>query len=210
MADGFKACSINGCNGNAHYSANGKCGYCGKHYYRMRTHGDALGGRTPDGEAIHYLTNVASKYEGDDCLLWPYGHGNNGRGLIRVDGLAMAPARYVCILVNGEPPSPHHDAAHECGRGTDGCISPRHLAWKTRSENLADRISHGTANRGERCGTAKLTEYDIRCILGLKGRASQEEIASAFGVHQSVISRICSRKSWGWLDVESNYASEMR
>ena len=44
MADEFKACSVVGCNGNAHYKANGKRGWCQAHHWRWRKHGDPLGG----------------------------------------------------------------------------------------------------------------------------------------------------------------------
>lgn len=40
MAERFSACSVEGCNGNAHYTAQGKKGLCGKHYKKLRQHGD--------------------------------------------------------------------------------------------------------------------------------------------------------------------------
>lgn len=44
MADRFSACSIEGCNGNAHYTARGRHGLCCSHYHRLKRHGDPLGG----------------------------------------------------------------------------------------------------------------------------------------------------------------------
>lgn len=40
MANIFKACSVDGCNGNAGYTAGGKRDLCGKHYKKLRRHGD--------------------------------------------------------------------------------------------------------------------------------------------------------------------------
>ena len=47
----------------------------------------------------------------------------------------------------------------------------------------------------------KLSEADIPTIrAALAAGVSQRQIAADYGVHQSVISRIGSRKRWGWLD----------
>ena len=46
MADHFKACSILGCNGNAHWRHKGARGWCVTHYKRWFRHGDPLGGGT--------------------------------------------------------------------------------------------------------------------------------------------------------------------
>ena len=44
MATSFKPCSIDGCNGNAHYSKRGALGYCSRHYLRLLRHGSVTGG----------------------------------------------------------------------------------------------------------------------------------------------------------------------
>ena len=78
------------------------------------------------------------------------------------------------------------------------------LRWSTHRENEADKTRHGTLTRGERCGTSKLTELDVRCIKHWlrNGRWSQRKIAEAFGVCQQEISRINTGKRWGWLALE--------
>lgn len=73
------------------------------------------------------------------------------------------------------------------------------MSWKTRKENMADKITHGTHNRGERQYRAKLTEDKARQILALKGIMKQADIASLMGVRQDQISRIQSGKRWAWL-----------
>lgn len=92
------------------------------------------------------------------------------------------------------------DAAHSCGRAGDGCVNPRHLRWATRAENMADKLLHGTDNRGERNALAKLNEDDIRSIRAASGREPQAATAKRFDVDQSTISLIQRRLSWGWLE----------
>lgn len=81
----------------------------------------------------------------------------------------------------------------------EGCVNPRHLRWATRSENHADKLDHGTHNRGEQCPTVKITEEQARQILALKGRLSQKDIAAKFGVTFQHVSNIHLGKRWAWL-----------
>jgi hypothetical protein len=71
------------------------------------------------------------------------------------------------------------------------------LRWDTPSSNRADTLIHGTANIGERCGTAKLTEKQVLQII--KDERIQSEIAKEYGVMPSTISRIKSGVRWGHL-----------
>lgn len=66
------------------------------------------------------------------------------------------------------------------------------LKYGTPTENQADRVAHGTTNRGELCGTAKLSNADVIRIKALlsAGAMAQKDIAAAFGVSQATISSI--------------------
>src|SRR5690606_10732407 len=110
---------------------------------------------------------------------------NSGYGQVFFDGKMHIASRYVCAQVHGEPPTPKHEAAHSCGNGSLGCITPSHLSWKTSAENTADQVLHGTLPRGERNGQSKLTDDDVRQILALKGRKSHRDIADSFGISTS-------------------------
>lgn len=105
----------------------------------------------------------------------------------------------VCEAVHGPAPSPHHEAAHTCGRGSSGCINPNHLRWATPTENQADKIEHGTSNRGERCAASRLTEDDVIEIRRLKGKMTQKEIAEIFGVNYITVGDIHNSRTWAWL-----------
>lgn len=72
------------------------------------------------------------------------------------------------------------------------------LAWGSPRENQTDRVLHGTDNRGERYGLAKLTERDV---LEIRRRyagegISQRKLAREFGLHQTHIGDIVNRKCW--------------
>jgi hypothetical protein len=190
-------CSISGCGKGGRIIR----GLCGTHYQRWRKHGDALHGGeiTSPGEKLRWIEEVAATYEGDECLTWPYSVDLNGRGSVWVDGKSEQASRFLCTLAHGAPPDSEHEAAHICGKGHEGCLNPRHLKWKTPAENQADRLIHGTHNRGERCGSAKLTEVQVCQIRGLRGEASHRELAERFGVSRSNIGAIQRREVWAWL-----------
>lgn len=193
----FKTCSVPDCS-----RPNFANGYCNAHYKRLRRHGDPLCGRTPEGEPLRFIHEVALKHTSNDCLIWPFSKDGHGYGTVRV-GKHVGAHRYICELVHGEPPTPEHEASHSCGKGHEACISPIHLDWKTTMQNQADRLVHGTHNRGERNGHAKLTEADVREILALKGVELQRKLAEKFGVSGQAISQIHIGKKWAWLSEEN-------
>lgn len=189
------ACSVGGCSSPAITR-----GYCGTHYARvLRTGKEEVSG-TPRGEPMQFLDDVVMAHEGDNCLIWPYSRNSEGYGTVW-DGEKMDRVhRIVCTRLYGPAPFSGHEGAHSCGRGHEACVSPHHVRWDTRAGNFADKIAHGTHNRGERNDQHKLTEADVRQIRALKGRQTQAEIAATFGVTKSNVSAIHRRASWGWLE----------
>ena len=184
-------CKIEGCERPARVA-----GICMAHYKRLRRHGDPLGGRTGKGECLEYLEMTVLNYLGDDCLPWPFARDQNGCGKVWANGRLHYASRYVCERAHGSPPSPRHEAAHSCGNGRLGCVNKRHLRWATPTENQADKILHGTTNRGSRHGMSKITEQQVREIRSLVGQISIAAIARKFGISRSHTSNIASRKEW--------------
>lgn len=90
------------------------------------------------------------------------------------------------------PCPPGMEAAHNNGVRQDN--RAENLRWDSRAANLADRNLHGTHNKGERHGAAKLTESDVLEIRG--SPAPGARLASVFGVTPSTISDIRARRSW--------------
>lgn len=132
------------------------------------------------GKAIAWLREHVA-YDGDDCLIWPFCIDRRcGYGRLGYNGKMYWANRLMCEFVNGPPPTPEHESAHSCGRGNEGCVHPKHLSWKTPSQNQLDRREHGTAGNGGKRFT--LTAEQVAEIRSLKGKRTQVELAKMFGM----------------------------
>ena len=146
------------------------------------------------GKGIAFLREHLTDADGD-CLIWPWTRRPTGYGCMGFEGKTYYPHRFMCELVNGPAPSEKHEASHSCGRGHDGCVHPRHLSWKTRTENQADRWLHGTAGLGHG-PRYKLTAEDVAEIIRLKGKEKTVDIAKRFGVSRGSIRQIHLGQTW--------------
>lgn len=170
-------------------------GLCQKHW-RQRRAADLYPWPSP-GDAEIYFQALLRVPEGwQPCLTtWPYGRDGNGRPKIKRDGRTQYVARLLC---RGEPEPGQTQCAHNCGEA--GCLNWNHLKWATPAENEADKERHGTVARGERHGSAKLTESKVREIRVLAGKFKQTELAKKYNVKPNTISQILNRKTWAHLD----------
>lgn len=193
----FKHCSVSGCNRNAHRIYKGSKGMCNAHYERWRKYGDPRRGMVFRGEAIEWIKNH-SVGTSEECLGWPYSRNKFGYGIVRYQGKTMLAHRVMCLIAHGKPENPKMDSAHYCGNGAKGCVNPRHLRWDTRAGNCADKLKHGTDNRGTKSPNAKLTNADVDEIKKMRGKVSQMLLAKRFGVDQSNICKIQLGKSWSY------------
>lgn len=134
-----RRCSVDGC--DLPHKSNG---YCNRHYLRWSRHGDPLSGSTGWGEVRAWLDNVAVPYAGDNCLTFPYSTDRHGYGRLNIGGKYVGAHAYVAERCHGDPPSMQHEVCHRCGNGASGCVTPKHLYWGTRRENVHDAIAHGT------------------------------------------------------------------
>ena len=134
-------------------------------------------------------------YEGDDCLVWPLMR-DRGYGRVYWLGRHYWSHRLMCLLAHGEPPTSKHYATHSCGSGHLGCVNPKHLEWKTPTENQADRRVHGRAGLGIKKPKRKLTLAQVAEIHALNGRKSQQAIAEMYGVSQRSVCDILRGKNW--------------
>ncbi len=189
-----KDCSVAGC-GKKHFAF----GFCVAHYTRNRRHGDAYAGGTGRGVPLKWLRDHAN-HDSPDCLTWPFAKGGDGAALVWFDGRQMPAARLVCTWTHGEPVDPSLDSAHDCGKGHEACVNPKHIRWDTRAGNLADMIKHGTKDIGEQHEWSKLTISEVREIRALRGKVGQKEIAARFNVCKGTVSSVQLRKNWAWLD----------
>ena len=100
---------------------------------------------SPKGEASRFLYYVAMRHEGNECLLWPFPCVSSNYPQMRHLGKACRAHRVVCEMIHG--PS-NLQVRHLCGNKM--CVSPHHLVWGTSKENAADRLLHGTSNKGKK------------------------------------------------------------
>jgi hypothetical protein len=84
------------------------------------------------------------------------------------------------------------EACHCNGIRTDN--RRENLRWDSAQANQMDRVSHGTSNRGERCGSAKLTESQVLEIMASKDPGC--ELSKRYGVAQQTISGIRNGHRW--------------
>lgn len=191
-------CSIDGCG----KIGRTRKGLCSKHYERQRVYGTTDGSGTVrhNGLDITQWMLDHATYSGDSCLRWPFAYYRNGYGSVYdFDGRHTVASRLMCRIVHGDPPDDNWDCAHTCGKGHEGCVNPNHLLWKTRADNHADKLEHGTHDRGEKSINSKLNEEQVRYIRSMRGKCSQLELAEAFGVSFQNVSDIQLGNRWKWL-----------
>lgn len=188
-------CNIDGCN-RPHYGH----GFCVGHLRRSRIYGNPEGGlRSLFGDAAKFYIETVLPYSKDKCLIWPYYRSKAGYAKIWMpERSSRLVCRLVCEDIHGPAPTDTHQAAHICGNGHLGCCSPKHCVWKTPIQNNADKLIHGTHNRGIRNYYTKLTENDVRYIRS--STKPVNDLAKRFCVNPSHISAIRNRRAWGWLD----------
>lgn len=177
--------------------------FCSMHYSRvLRTGSTENSSRRAiaNNEGLEWLTKNAS-YVGEECLVFPFSRSKEGYGRVTYKGKRIGAHRAMCFIAHGQPPTVKHEAAHSCGKGHIGCVSPNHLRWATRSENIEDREKHGAGNKGEKHGNSKLLISDVFSIKAkVKNGETQASVASEYGIAQSTVSKICLGARWGWAD----------
>lgn len=178
-------------------------GWCPAHYDRWRKYGDPLLlSQRPKRAPLEWLVARAD-FDGDDCLVWPFGKIGAGYGAVYLEGGQQVRAhRLMCELVNGPPPAGRIHAAHSCGNGHLGCVHPKHLRWATPKENGEDRVAHGTVPRGRKHGNTKLRDDEALAIYRLKGAATSREVGRSFGVTGGAVNGIWHGQTWAWLTGE--------
>ena len=101
----------------------------------------------------------------------------------------------VCEAFHGPCPE-GMQACHNNGIRSDN--RPENLRWDTVKNNEADKVQHGTHNRGERHGMAKLTEQDVIEARALRagGGWTYKELATRYGVNHSTVHGAVNGNGW--------------
>jgi HNH endonuclease len=99
-----------------------------------------------------------------------------------------------------------------CPTGMEACHFPdrnpnnncvENIRWDTRKNNSADSKIHGTRPQGEKNGSAKLTEWQVREIKKmLQDGIPQRTIAREFGITQTAVGYIHRGRLWNHVALE--------
>lgn len=148
----------------------------------------------------------------DDCWLWQGSLARGGYGQFKAKGRMLRAHRVAYLLGHGHDPIDSL-ICHDCDNPP--CCNPSHVSLGTPLSNLQDAAKKGrTARltgerhhtrtnpdsilRGERVGSSKLTEEQVRDIRDRYANTdtSQEKLAAEYGVIRESIRDILKGKNW--------------
>lgn len=135
------------------------------------------------------------------CHMWKSQRHTTGYGTFEISvgkgkPIRVRAHRFAWERANGEIPA-GMCICHRCD--TPLCVNPEHLFLGTHADNAADRDRKGrtVTARGERAGSAKLTEAQVAFIKGLfLWSAPVVVIARAFNVDTKTIALIKAGATW--------------
>jgi hypothetical protein len=153
---------------------------------------------------------LARVEKSDGCWVWNGPRHKSRRGVltygrIRVGRAPVGTHRISYELFKGEIPK-GLVVRHKCDNPP--CVNPDHLELGTHKDNQYDAIERGRHvatmkyedvnwARGERQGSAKFTEDDIRAIREKRAKGmSTRALGEEYGVRDSHISMITLRQIW--------------
>lgn len=140
-------------------------------------------------EIVQERIRSKSKWEGE-CKVFTH-IDKDGYGILTINRKQYLVHRLVFAMVNGYEPEV---VMHTCDNRR--CCNPDHLKAGTQSENQRDKVMKRRQAVGGSINTAKITDETVRAIREMGGSMSQIEIAKQFGIHQTSVSLILSRKTW--------------
>ena len=137
------------------------------------------------------------------CWLWSGWNDGRGYGRVWLGGKMRKAHRTAYEAANGVKITDGLVVRHKCD--TPSCVNPSHLLIGTHADNVRDRQERKRGvpppwKSGESCWNAKLTEEDVKVIRDTCVRRHRvfgtKALAKRFGVSQSLVSLIVSRKAW--------------
>lgn len=127
------------------------------------------------------------------CWLWMGSTATGGYGRVWHKGKPELAHRVSYWLACG--PTSDKQVLHRCDN--PACVNPDHLFLGDIAGNMGDRDKKGRQARGERQGSAVLTETQVRLLRDAKG--SERALAKQFGIAPSTVRKIRLRKTWAHL-----------
>lgn len=123
-----------------------------------------------------------------ECWEWNGARTPDGYGVKRINGTLHYTHRLAWEWANGPIPKGMF-VCHRCDNPP--CCNPDHLFMGTPSDNMQDCSKK---NRISRRNSAILTKEDVVRIRASTG--PYKEIGKIFGVHQTTICNVKTRKTW--------------
>lgn len=128
----------------------------------------------------------------DGCWLWQWTVNQYGYGLIQIDGRLKRAHRVAWEWTNGPIPA-GMVICHRCD--TPACVNPDHLFIGSHADNVADKMAKGRCPRGERAGSAKLTDEQAEDIRRARARGELcAAIAARLGISITTVSQIANNR----------------
>jgi len=140
-----------------------------------------------------FLAKVSPRADG--CWLWTGLVRPDGYGAARFEGREQAAHRVAWKLFRGKIEE-GISVCHKCD--VRACVNSDHLFLGTPSDNVKDMNRKGRNRRGEKHGSAKLTERQVCRIKTMlkEDKMYASEIAREFGVSETAIRAIKTGKTW--------------
>jgi DNA-binding XRE family transcriptional regulator len=130
--------------------------------------------------------------------LRPIPHPKSGRRQVNLYRGGRGRFQYIAHVVLwafvGDRPA-GMEACHDNGDHTDDRAT--NLRWDTHQGNCADRVRHGTHNRGVRHNCVKLSEDQVRMVRQrVAAGESRAEVAVSVGVGKQTVVDIVTGRTW--------------
>jgi hypothetical protein len=131
-----------------------------------------------------------------DCWIWTDYKLKGGYGLFRIGHMRVLVHRYAYHLAHPAVDLSLFCVLHRCD--VPSCVRASHLFLGSKADNNHDRDAKGRQAKGERNGSAKLTQPQVQQIRALyaSGSGTIRDLACLFGVGKSIISYIVRRELW--------------